>query len=145
MRFEWQCLTYCLMRNHFHLVVRTPEMTLAAGMQGLKSLHAQRFNRRHGLTGHLFQGRYHSVRPASDAQLLEELRYVALNPVRARLRTHALDWPWSGHRELVGKTAPGFVDVRAVWGMFDPSDAGAGPARYAAFVEDGIAMSTAAA
>jgi REP element-mobilizing transposase RayT len=144
-RFRWRCLTYCLMHNHFHLVVMTPEPNLAVGMNRLNSLYAQSFNRRHRLTGHLFQGRYHSVAARTEVQVLEAMRYVALNPVRADLCESPGEWTWSGHRALAGTAPPGVVDVGAVWGMFDPADTGAGPARYSAFVEDGIAMRARAA
>ena len=57
-RHGWRCLAYCLMKNHVHLLVETPEPNLAAGMRRLHGLHAQRFNKRHGHVGHVFQGRY---------------------------------------------------------------------------------------
>jgi REP element-mobilizing transposase RayT len=79
-RWEWKCLTYCLMDNHFHLLVTTPEPTLAVGMQRLNGRYAQHFNARHRQSGHLWQGRYHSELVERDPHLLEAVRYIALNP-----------------------------------------------------------------
>lgn len=86
---------YCLMTNHFHLVVETPTESLSAGMHQLKGGYAKKFNERHMLDGHLFDGRFRSSPVESDRQLEEVIRYVAFNPVRAGLCTHPSDWPWS--------------------------------------------------
>jgi putative transposase len=98
----WRCHAYCLMDNHFHLMVETPDESLSTGMQQLSGLHAQRFNRRHELDGHLFQGRFHSVLVESDWHLLSLARYLVLNPVRAGLCTRASDWRWSSFRPTAG-------------------------------------------
>jgi putative transposase len=90
--------------------VLTTPTTFAAGMQYLCGTYAQLFNRRHSVDGHLFQGRYHARRVASDWHLLELARYLALNPVRAGLCTRAEDWPWGSHRCLLGASA----DLRAL-------------------------------
>ena len=96
-RRGWTCHSYCLMPNHFHLVVQTPAADLSAGMQALNSRYAERFNRRHGLDGHLFQGRFHAVAVESDWHLLELARYVVLNPVRGGLSGGPADYPWSSY------------------------------------------------
>ena len=77
--------------SHFHLMVEIPDKSLSTGMQQLSGLHAQRFNRKHELDGHLFQGRFHSVLVESDWHLLSLARYLVLNPVRAGLCTRASD------------------------------------------------------
>ena len=82
-RFNWSCYAYCLMTNHYHLVVGTPEGNLAKGMRQLNGVYTQASNRRHKRTGHLFQGRYMAILVDEDAYLLELARYVVLNPVRA--------------------------------------------------------------
>ena len=82
-RFRWAVLAYCLMGNHVHLVVETPEPNLPAGMQWLHGKYGRYFNDRHDLFGHLFQGRYKAARQLTDEQLLYVLRYVGLNPVEA--------------------------------------------------------------
>ena len=83
-----------------------PQAGLAAGMRHLNGVYTRRFNWRHGRHGHLFQGRYHSVLVQRDAQLLEALRYVALNPVRAGMVAEPEDWTWSHHRAYAGLAPP---------------------------------------
>ena len=83
MRKRWRCLAYCLMDNHLHLLLETPDPNLSSGMQWLHGGYAQYFNRRHNRTGHLFQGRYGAVRIKSDGQMCVTARYLARNPVDA--------------------------------------------------------------
>jgi REP-associated tyrosine transposase len=91
---RWRCLAYCLMDNHVHLVVETPEPNLAAGMQYLHGTYGRVFNDRHGRTGHLFQGRYGAKAIRSDPQLWAVVRYVAMNPVTAGLCPSPDQWSW---------------------------------------------------
>lgn len=86
-RFDWICHAYCLMDNHYHLVVETPRANLPAGMRQLNGLYAQRFNRRHDRCGHVFQARYRSILIEKQEHLLTACRYVVLNPVRAGICT----------------------------------------------------------
>jgi putative transposase len=102
-RYGWQIHAYCLMTNHFHLLVETPQPNLSAGMQRLKSEYASYFNSRFALVGHLFQQRFGSSLIEGDEYYEEALRYVAFNPVKAGLCAHPADWPWSsffGQRDL---------------------------------------------
>ena len=92
---RWDQLGWCLMSNHYHLIVATPTESLARGMQMLNGLYARRFNARHLFEGHLFERRYDSRFIDSDEQLEETVRYVAFNPVRAGLCESPVDWPWS--------------------------------------------------
>src|SRR5262245_44774318 len=78
-RTEWRCNFYCLMGNHYHLLLWTPQPNLAEGMQLLNGHYAQTFNRRHGQQGHLFHRRYHSELVQSEGHLIELFRYIALN------------------------------------------------------------------
>jgi putative transposase len=94
---RWRCLAYCLMENHVHLLVETPEPNLAAGMQVLHGVYAQAFNERHDRVGHLFQGRYGAVRIKTDGQLFTTVRYLALNPVAAGLCTKPAEWTWGSY------------------------------------------------
>jgi REP element-mobilizing transposase RayT len=110
-RFHWRCLTYCLMGNHYHLVVELDEPMLSAGVQALNGGHGRLFNRRHGRSGHLFEGRFWSRTVQTDEHFYGLARYVALNPVRAGLCAAAATWPWSAHSALIGQSAPGLVDV----------------------------------
>jgi putative transposase len=102
-RYEWLVGCYCLMGNHYHLLVTTPEPTLSVGMQWLNSCYAQWFNWRHRHQGHAFFRRFHSVLIKTDSQLAEVARYILLNPVRAQLCKRAEDWPWSSCRAMIGK------------------------------------------
>jgi REP-associated tyrosine transposase len=97
-RFDWRILAYCLMTNHFHLVIETEHESLSTGMHQLNGGYARKFNDRHTVDGHLFEGRFRSTVIESDDQFEETLRYVALNPVRAGLCEHPSDWPWSSFR-----------------------------------------------
>jgi REP-associated tyrosine transposase len=103
-RCGWRVHAYCLMTNHFHLLVETPRPNLSAGMQRLKCEYAAYFNERHSLVGHLFQQRFGSRLIETEEHLLEALSYIAFNPVRAGLCEHPSEWPWSsfhGAAELV--------------------------------------------
>jgi REP element-mobilizing transposase RayT len=111
-QLRWHLHAYCLMDNHYHLLVETPEPNLARGMRRLNSAYSQCFNRRHDRVGHLLQGRYHSVVVQKESYLLELSRYIVLNPVRAGLVAKAHDWPWSSYRATAGlAAAPGFLEV----------------------------------
>ena len=101
-RFNWLCHAYCLMTNHYHLIVETVEGNLSKGMRQLNGVYTQASNRRHGRVGHLFQGRFKGILVDKDAYLLELTRYVVLNPVRAGIVPYAEDWPWSSNRAMVG-------------------------------------------
>lgn len=105
-RSKWRLHAYCLMPNHYHLVIELAEPTLSDGFQWLNGVYAQAFNLRHGFTGHLFQGRFHSETVQSDGHLLELSRYLAHNPVRARLCADPADWRWSSYRATAGIARP---------------------------------------
>jgi putative transposase len=94
----WRHVAYCLMTNHFHLVIETEGESLSTGMHQLNGGYARKFNDRHTLDGHLFEGRFRSTVIETEDQLEDTLRYVALNPVRAGLCKHPSDWPWSSFR-----------------------------------------------
>jgi REP element-mobilizing transposase RayT len=101
-KHDWHCLGYCLMENHFHLVVETPRCTLGSGMRDLGSRYAQWFNDFHTTGGgHLFQARFGSKPVCRDEQFVQLLRYVARNPVRAGLCQRPEGWRWSSHRGLL--------------------------------------------
>ena len=102
-RYHWLCHAYCLMGNHYHLVIETRDANLALGMRQLNGMYTQLYNRRHRRWGHLFQGRYKSILIQKDSHLLEVCRYVVLNPVRAGMTTRAGAWFWSSYRAMAGK------------------------------------------
>lgn len=101
-RFDAQMLAFCLMGNHYHFAMHTRSGNLSLLMRHINGVYSQRYNRRHGLVGHLLQGRFKAILVDRDAYLLEVCRYVELNPVRAALVTAPADWAWSRYRCHVG-------------------------------------------
>ena len=97
-RFRWRCHAYCLMGNHYHLMIETPEANLTKGMRHLNGVFTQWSNRRHKRSGHLFQGRYKAILVDRDSYFLELARYIVLNPVRAAMVKHPRLWAWSSLR-----------------------------------------------
>jgi putative transposase len=90
---NWACHAYCLMDNHYHLLIETPNANLSRGMRQLNGVYTQTFNRAHNRVGHVFQGRYKSILIDKHSYLLELARYIVLNPVRANMVPLAADWP----------------------------------------------------
>ena len=114
-RFGARLLAYCLMTNHYHLVLVTPTGGLALHMRHINGVYAQSYNQRHGLTGHLFQSRYKAILVDRDAYLMALCRYVELNPVRAGLAAAASNWAWSSYAAHVGAAeAPLWLDVASL-------------------------------
>ena len=139
-RYHWLCHAWCLMDNHYHLLIETPEANLAAGMRTLNGGYTQAFNRRHGRQGHLFQGRYKAILVDREAYLLELSRYVVLNPVRAGMVEDPAEYAWSSYRSTSGQeTPPGWLYTDWILSQFAPQRAPA-VAAYQAFVEQGLAM-----
>ncbi len=102
----WSCFAYCLMPNHYHLLIETREANLSVGMHALNATYARMFNAAQGRVGHVFQQRFHAEGIHADEHLLETMRYIALNPVRAGLAETAGAWRWSSHRAMAGACAP---------------------------------------
>jgi putative transposase len=118
-RYQWLCHTYCLMDNHYHLLLEVPLGNLPLGMRHLNGVYAQRYNRRHQRFGHLFQARYRSILVEKDAYLLSVSRYIVLNPVRAGVVHRPEDYPWSSHRAMAGlEPAPAFLTTEWVVSEF---------------------------
>lgn len=105
-RYGWRCHGYCLMGNHYHLLVETPQANISAGMQWLNGAYAQGYNRRYGRRGHLFGARFNSVIVADDRQLAAVSRYIAWNPVRAHLSKTVAEYAWSSYQATAGFVAP---------------------------------------
>jgi REP element-mobilizing transposase RayT len=137
-QFNWLCYAWCLMDNHYHLLIQTPDGNLSKGMRQLNGVFTQMSNRRHGRVGHLFQGRFKAILVDSDAYLLELARYVVLNPVRAGMVKKAADWRWSSYRASMG-LAPA-EPLLAVDGLLAQFAARRSVAqtRYAQFVSEGL-------
>ncbi len=109
-RFNWLCHAYCLMGNHYHLLVETPDANLSKDMRDFNGRYTQAFNHRHRRVGHLFQGRFKAILVERDAYLLELCRYVVLNLVRAKRARSPAQYTWSSYRGTAGqRNAPRFL------------------------------------
>ena len=117
-RFNWSIHAYCLMTNHYHLLVETPDGNLSKGMRHLNGVYTQRFNRKHNSVGHVFQGRYKAIIVQKESYLLELSRYIVLNPVRAQMVRSAKDWPWSSYRATAGFINSKWLSVNWILSSF---------------------------
>ena len=136
-RFGWRCYAYCVMDNHYHLLLETPQPNLSQGMRQLNGRYTQTYHRRHHRGGPLFQGRFTAILVEKDLHLLELCRYVVLNPVRARMVTHPRLWKWSSYRATAGViSAPPWLTTDWVLGQCGSRQREA-QARYRQFVAEG--------
>ena len=137
-RYNWICHAYCLMNNHYHLIIETPDGNLSAGMRQLNGVYTQTFNKRHKRVGHLFQGRYKAILIQKDSHLLEVSRYVVLNPVRAKAAERPELWKWSSYQATGGKEKPHpCLTTEWILGQFGTTRSIAEEA-YQKFVQSGI-------
>ena len=137
-RYGWICHAYCLMANHYHLLVETPKANLSLGMRQLNGIYTQAFNRRHRRVGHVFQGRFKAILVEKESYLLELCRYIVLNPVRVKGNLKTGSWKWSSYRATAGLApAPGFLQTDWVLGQFGKHRAQARK-RYREFVKEGL-------
>jgi putative transposase len=135
---RWRCLAYCLMPTHYHMLVETPDPNLSDGMHFLNTKYAAGFNAAHEHVGHVFQKRFHSELVTRDEHLLEALRYVVLNPVRARLVERPENWEWSSYRATAGiSRAHRWLMPARSWALFG-SDPPAARSEYRKFVLAGM-------
>jgi putative transposase len=136
-----RCFAWALIPNHFHLLLKTGAIPIATVMKRLLTGYAMRYNRRHKRFGHLFQNRYKSILCQEDSYLLELVRYIHLNPLRAGLvdDMKALDrYAYSGHSVLMGRVKAEWQDTAYIAGLFDGQLSNA-RRRYRSFVQKGIA------
>ena len=137
-RCRWRCHAYCLMNNHIHLLIDTPQPNLSRGMRQLNGVYTQRFNRRHRRVGHLFQERFQAILVEKERYLLELARYIVLNPVRAKMVKTPERYPWSSYRPMLG-VAPVPPALAPEWALDQfVSIRATARRRYAKFVHDGI-------
>lgn len=129
-RFDAQVLAYCLLPDHYDLVLYTRQGNLSRLMRHLNGVYTQHHNRRHGGSGPLFQGRFKAVLVDRDAHLLDVCRYVELGPVRLGLVAGVETWPWSSYHAHVGlEEAPDWLDVAGLHGYVLGRPAGAAAER----------------
>lgn len=137
-RYGWICHAYCLMANHYHLLVETPKANLSLGMRQLNGMYTQSFNRRHNRVGHLFQGRFKAILVEKESYLLELCRYIVLNPVRVKGKGEIGGWKWSSYRATAGlASVPEFLSTDWILGQFGKNRAKA-QKQYRAFVREGL-------
>jgi putative transposase len=132
-RFRVSCWAYTLMPTHYHLVVDGRRDSLSAALHRLNGGYAHWFNREHGYRGHLFGDRFGARAIKDETYLLEVVRYVVLNPVRAGLCTHPREWRWSSYAATLGRrSTPAFLDLGWMDGVISPG-------AFVAFVDDRLA------
>ena len=122
-RQRWRCLSYCLMDNHVHMLIETPEPNLGDGMRRLHGDFARGLNRRHGSSGHVFQGRFGSKCLRNEGHLWTAAAYIAANPVDAGLCTTPERWSWGSHAFAVtaGALMPRWLDLSRLFALLAAS------------------------
>ncbi len=137
-RYNWLCHAYCLMDNHYHLLIETLDPSLSKGMRHLNGVYTQTFNRNHKRVGHVFQGRFKAILVQKDAHLIELSRYIVLNPVRAKAAKKPEEWKWSSYKATaVGRQVPDCLTTDWILGQFAANRKSARK-EYRKFVESGI-------
>jgi len=136
-RFGYRVHAFCLMTNHIHIALQVGDIPLSRGMHNLSFRYTRWINWREKRTGHLFQGRYKAVLIDGDSYLLELIRYIHLNPVRAGMVNDHEEYPWSSHRAYLGKEFLPWLTTDWMLGRFGKSVAKA-RAGYRTFVLDGL-------
>jgi len=118
-RYNWICHAYCLMDNHYHLLIETPDANLSLGMRQLNGMYTQFSNRSHNKVGHIFQGRFKSILVERNYHLLALCRYIVCNPVKAGMCDSPEKWIWSSYIPTAfGKDVPEFLTVDWILGQF---------------------------
>jgi len=137
-KYNWLCHAFCLLGNHYHIIIETLDPNLSLGMRQLNGVYTQAFNRSHQRVGHVFQGRYKAILVEKGSHLLELCRYVVLNPVRAGMVAKPEQWQWSSYKSTAyAGTVPEFLTIDWVLGQFAEKKTAARQ-RYRGFVADGL-------
>ncbi|MCK5121593.1 MAG: transposase [Methylococcales bacterium] len=140
--YNWVCHGYCLMTNHYHILIETPEANLSKGMRQLNGVYSQKFNRAHKRVGHVFQGRYKAILVEKESYLLELTRYIVLNPVRAKMVHFAKEWKWSSYRATINEsTLPSWLHTHWILSGFGQTK-GIAIDAYKRFVSEGKGQSS---
>jgi putative transposase len=136
-KYRWTGLAYCLMGNHYHLLLQIPFGGLSAGMDVLNGGYARRTNARYARSGHVFGRRFYSSLIENDQHLLAACRYIVLNPIRASLCSRPEEWRWSSHRACAGlELANSFLATDELLKLF-ATEPGRARASYCSFVQEG--------
>src|SRR3972149_2928979 len=122
-RMPFQLYGYCLLNNHFHLLIRPTEATISRILQSLLVSHTQRYHRHHGSGGHVWQGRFKSPVIQNDEHLLAVLRYIEANPLRAKIVSRANDYRWSSYRAHGLGEADPLLDPLVLYEQLSPNPA----------------------
>jgi REP element-mobilizing transposase RayT len=137
-KYNWLCHAFCLLDNHYHILVETQDPNLSLGMRQLNGVYTQRVNIRHHRVGHLFQGRYKAILVEKNEYLLELCRYIVLNPVRAGMVSEPKQWQWSSYPATAyAAKIPNFLTVDWILGQFAKNSNKARKI-YRKFVADGL-------
>ena len=139
-QFGWECYAYCLLDNHYHLLVKTPQANISEGMHKLLNDYCKRFNWKHGQVGHVMQGRFGSPLVEKEEHLMEIVKYIALNPVKASLVSKPEQWKWNSYPAIAGfAPAPGFLDIEYTLDLFGDNAEMARQA-YIRFIDDALLL-----
>ncbi len=138
--FRAEIYAYCLMDNHYHLLLSTPDANLSRIMRHLNGVYTQRFNYLENSDGSLFRGRYKAILVDADNYLLTVSRYIHLNPVDAGIVKNVVQYQWSSYPAYIGKKPkPDWLDIRETLAMISQRQQ---KQRYQIFVEQGIDQNT---
>jgi putative transposase len=136
-RYSFHLYAYAFMGNHIHLLLEVEEDSLSKIMQTLLFRYTRYFNRRYGKTGHLFEGRYRAILCDKDAYLLELVRYIHLNPVRAKVVKDPERYKWTSHQRYLGKGVEGLIEEEFLLKQFG-KDKSIARRKYRKFVMEGL-------
>ena len=131
-KYGFKLHAYCLMTNHYHLLLETEQTEIWKIMKRINQIYAAYYNEKYRLTGHLFQGRYKSCLVENDSHFLQTSRYIHLNPVKAKMVPRAEAYPWSSYSTLIGMKQEMIVEVKRTYAYFKEPQNFA----YRNFVED---------
>lgn len=133
-RFGVKIHAYCLMSNHYHLLIETPQANLSRGMQCINSGYTTYYNLKQKRAGHLFQGRYRAILVEKDVYLQELSRYIHLNPVRKKIVENPEEYQWGSYQYYLGrnKKIPEYMEIKTILELFGNKE------RYREFVMDGV-------
>jgi len=136
-RYKFTLYAYVLMVNHIHLLIETGMTPLSKIMQGIQQSYTAYFHKKYNSVGHVFQSRYKAILCQRDVYLLELVRYIHLNPVRAAFVDIPEDYPWGSHQVYIGRMHQPFVEKGFIFNMFD-EDEFEGEKLYRQFIWDGV-------